>query len=396
MRIVRSFVAALVPLAAMPGPVVATEGKDDGGLLRQEVLRTYAQIACAVYDDSLREAEKLQLCIRDFLNHPSERTLQDARAAWIAARIPYLQSEAFRFCDGPIEKVEARINGWPIDESYVDAVAGDSNAGIINNPERFPVLSKEVLASLNEQEGEKNICLGFHAVEFLLWGQDESPNGAGSRSFLDYVVSEERAMRHAARRRDCLQAMVDLLVEDLRTVAESWRDKSPDNYRAAFSALPADEALRKLIHGIGTFGGVELAGERLTVAYQTKEQEDEQSCFSDTTHLDTLYNALGVMNIYFGRYESGGGTKVEGTGLHKLLSVVAPDLAVQLGPQVEASVSAARNIVAPFDRAIGAQASDPAREAIHKTIQALEAQTQTLAEVLNRLGLSPLDSGPRG
>ena len=44
----------------------------------------------------------------------------------------------------------------------------------------------------------------------------------------------------------------------------------------------------------------ELAGARLQVAYDTKDQENEHSCFSDTTWQDNVYNAMGIQNVWRG------------------------------------------------------------------------------------------------
>jgi putative iron-regulated protein len=137
---------------------------------------------------------------------------------------------------------------------------------------RFPTISKALIVSLNEKGGEKNITAGFHGIEFLLWGQDLNDDGPGQRSHLDYVDGHQP---HAGRRRQYLQAAAWLLVENLKTVAEEWAPDRAANYRARFLAMPPDEALTCILKGAGILSGAELAGERLTVPYETKEQEDE-------------------------------------------------------------------------------------------------------------------------
>ena len=75
--------------------------------------------------------------------------LVPARKAWLAAREPYGQTEAFRFYGGPIDDAkgpEGRINAWPLDEAYIDSVKGKAGSGIINN-RKIP-LTKAKLASL--------------------------------------------------------------------------------------------------------------------------------------------------------------------------------------------------------------------------------------------------------
>ena len=77
--------------------------------------------------------------------------------------------------DGP----EGLINAWPLDEAYIDYVEGDPAAGVVNDPDTYPTIDAELLTSLNEQGGEANISTGWHAIEFLLWGQDLSTDGPG-------------------------------------------------------------------------------------------------------------------------------------------------------------------------------------------------------------------------
>ena len=211
--------------------------------------------------------------------------------------------KAYRFYDGPIDAVEGLINSWPIDENLIDYVDGEPDAGIINQPGRFPELSASMIASLNEKDGEKNITAGFHVVEFLLWGQDLNDDGPGRRSYLDY---RDGHAAHADRRREYLRLATHLLVQDLESVAAQWQPGHADNYRARFLALPADEALTRILKGVGILSGSELAGERLTVPYETKEQEDEHSCFSDNTHRDIMNDVLGIQKRGAGGATSGG------------------------------------------------------------------------------------------
>ncbi|BCU79278.1 imelysin family protein [Luteolibacter sp. LG18] len=355
--------------------------------LKTEVVRHYAALAGATCRDALQAAEALQSAIDAFLDAPSDATLSKARAAWLDARKPYLHSEAFRFYEGPIDQLEGRINGWPVDENYIDYVEGDAHAGIINHPELYPELSKETIADLNEKDGEKSISTGYHAIEFLLWGQDLDPKGPGKRSFQDYLTGPGATAPHPERRREYLRLITGMLVEDLKTVENQWADHRPDNYRAWFEASATHQSLRKILHGIAALGGTELAGERLTVAYETKEQEDEHSCFSDNTCTDVVEDALGIRNAYTGDYTCLDGTRLQGPGIADLLKETDPALADELGKQIDASVENARSIPSPFDQAFLGADTAPGRIAIHRTIRSLQSQTETMAKVASLLGV---------
>ena len=351
------------------------------------VARHYAVIVSATYRDALKGAENLQSAVRIFLAAPSADTLAAARTAWIAARTPYLQSEAFRFYEGPVDQIDGRLNGWPVDETYIDYVREDPASGIINHPELYPVLSAETIAGLNEKDGEKSISTGYHAIEFLLWGQDHYANGPGDRSYRDYVVGKDATAAHPERRREYLRIVTEMLVGDLQSLTANWEDKRPDNFRAWFVASAAHQSIRKILHGMGSLSATELAGERLTVAYETKEQEDEHSCFSDTTRTDVLYSALGIRNVYTGQYQCMDGTRLEGPGIDSLLREASPALAEELSKQIDASVAAARSIPNPFDQAILGPDTSAGRIAIHHTIRSLLQQAETIAQAASVLGV---------
>jgi len=365
-------------------PVPASSGSGALTTLQREVIAQYAAIAHAGYVDALAGARSLAAAIDAFTEAPNDESLQRARTAWHAARVPYVQTEAFRFYDGPIEAVEGLANSWPIDENLIDYVDGEPDAGVINQPDTYPTIDAALIASLNEKGGEKNITTGYHAIEFLLWGQDLNEEGPGRRTYADYVDGKAP---HANRRREYLRTASQLLVTHLEQVAGEWAPGTPGNYRERFLAMPPDEALACILKGAGILSGSELAGERLTVAYETKEQEDEHSCFSDTTHLDIVHDVLGIENVWFGRYVRVGGERVEGAGVRDLLARVDPALAGTLGRQIEASTAAAAAVPPPFDVAIQGTDKAPGRIAVKKLIVALRAQADSIAHAGAALGL---------
>jgi len=348
----------------------------------RSVIAHYATLVHANADDALTAARRMQSRIAEFSRDPSPATLDAARAAWLAARVPYLQLEATRFYDGAIERYESHLNAWPLDENYVDYVAGNRDAGVINQPGRHPVLTRELILALNEKEGKKNISTGFHAIEFLLWGQDTGPTGPGSRPHTDYLGAP-----HAERRREYLRLVTDLLVEQLAHLRDDWAPDRAGNYRAEFLALPPAEAVGKILKGLGTLSGPELGGERLTVSYETKEQEDEHSCFSDNTHNDVIYDAIGIQNLYLGRYTRTDGTTLTGPGVHDLLLDADPALAARLAAQIEAGIAAARAVPPPFDQAILGPDSSPGRKAVKAAIGAFWAQSNSIARAAAALGI---------
>lgn len=351
------------------------------------VAEHYATLVHANYQDVLTTAVTLQDAIKAFTAAPSADSLAAARKAWLTAREYYGQTEAFRFYGGPIDNddgPEGRINAWPMDESYVDSVNGKKTAGLVNN--RKQAITKKSLSGLNERGGEENIATGWHAIEFMLWGQDLSETGPGNRSFEDFVDGKAP---NADRRRQYLTVVTELLVDDLSGLVKAWAPGQKANYRAKFEK-GGNESLRKMFVGLGSLSRGELAGERLEVALASQDQEDEHSCFSDNTHRDAVTNARGIENVWLGRLVRVDGSTLQGPGLRDLVAAKNAALADKTTQQISGSVKAAEAIPAPFDRAIAGAKDAPGRVSIEKTIASLTAQSNDIVAAANAVGISKL------
>jgi len=345
----------------------------------------YATLVHAAYEDGLAAARNLQRTIAAFTAAPSAETQAAARKAWLAAREVYGQTEAFRFYGGPIDSAngpEARINAWPMDEAYVDYVEGKAYAGLINN--RKQPITKKALAALNERGGEENIATGWHAIEFMLWGQDLSDTGPGNRSFEDFVDGKRP---NADRRRQYLTVVTELLIEDLAGLVKAWAPGVKNNYRARFEKSD-NESLRRMLVGLGSLSRGELAGERLEVALASQDQEDEHSCFSDNTHRDAVANALGIENVWLGRLKRADGSVLQGPSLRDLVAARSPTLAERTSKQMRLSVELAEAIPAPFDRAI--VAGSPGQARVQATIDSLTQQSKDIVEAAAAIGITKL------
>lgn len=307
-------------------------------------LANYKAVVNANYTDVLTGAQALQAAIDAFIAAPSAATQDAAKKAWVAARLPYGPSEAFRFYDGPIDEPEngpeGQINAWPLDENYIDYTATEANSGIINRLADVPAITVEAIAKANEAAGEKAISTGYHAVEFLLWGQDDATPGAGSgkRPFTDYLTTGGTA-QNQSRRADYLKAATQLLVSDLTSVANQWKPGVADNFAAKFGVTATEgnavqTAIGDLLKSMGSMAKAELSGERMTVAYKSKDQEDEHSCFSDNTSFDLYGNGLGIQNVWLGRY----GT-LDGVGLDEVVAEKDATLAAKTTADIAAAVA---------------------------------------------------------
>jgi putative iron-regulated protein len=329
----------------------------------KEAIHSYGSIVHSTYGESLRRAVLLQTAIENFAARPSVLTHTVAKESWTYARGAYGLSEAFRFYNGPIdsdEGPEGLLNSWPLDESYIDYVEGAPTAGIIGNVLEYPAITKELLNSLNQFDGEKNVSTGYHAIEFLLWGQDFFTDGPGQRSHLDYVTA-----LNADRRRAYLLAATDLLVEHLSWLEKQWRP-GLKNYRQEFESMKSTEALQKILTGVIFMAGDELSGERMYVAYDSQGQEDEHSCFSDTTHMDIQWNFWGIDYI------------VRATKILELPQLKNKDVSKRIKNRLVSIRSLLATIPVPFDQAI---VSKKGRALILTSVEELEALAMDLAEI---------------
>lgn len=298
---------------------------------KKEFVANYANIVLSSYEDSMTKLNELKTAVDEFVASPSENNFQAAKDAWLASREPYGQTEAYRFYDGPIDggdgEPEGYINAWPLDEALIDYVSdgsggqdlSDNRQNIINNSTEYPTLTIEVLKDISGyNDNESNVTIGFHAIEFLLWGQDITAPSAkmdGQRAYTDYTTAT-----NAARRGQYLKVVTELLIADLKSVVDQW--KAGASYRSSFLSMASDDAITMILTGAAKLSKGELAGERMAVAVENRDQEDEHSCFADNTHRDVYLNAKSINNIINGSYERTDGSMVSGTSLLDVLALV--------------------------------------------------------------------------
>ncbi|MDN3526573.1 imelysin family protein [Halomonas sabkhae] len=409
---------AVLLAALLPASAIASEGD----VTAEKVVGHYADLAHANFDDALGAARTLDQHIEALLDNPSQETLQAARDAWRQARIPYMQTEVFRFGNPVVDDWEGQLNAWPLDEGMIDYVKSDDyqhelgNAGatanIIANQsiqvggEQVDVseLTPELLADLNEIGGsEANVASGYHAIEFLLWGQDLNgfDAGHGERKASDFMSGEDCTNGNCERRGTYLETASQLLINDLEWMVAQWAPESDDNYRQALLAESPQEGLRRMLFGMGSLSLGELAGERMKVALEANSVEDEHDCFSDNTHNSHYFNGQGVQNVYTGRYERQDGSTLEGPALADLLASHDAELHATLSSQLEASMQqlgeikqAAENPMY-FDMMI-APGNEEGAEMVNSAIASLVEQTGSIEKAAGALGVDSLQSDDAG
>ncbi len=399
----RTYLTSTALLLALSTPAFAVE--------RSDVLDTYADIAAAKYGDSLTTAQTLQAAVNALVADPSAEALQAAKGAWFAARVPYQQSEVYRFGNPIVDDWEGKVNAWPLDEGlidYVDASYGgpsDENEfaalNIVANP-MFTLSGSEIDATaitpellaetLHEADGvEANVATGYHAIEFLLWGQDLNGHdtGAGNRPWTDYAADELCTNDNCDRRGEYLTAATDLLVSDLEYMSAQWAD---DGAARAVLNENTDAGLAAILTGMGSLSYGEVAGERMRLGVMLNDPEEEHSCFADNTHNDHYYDGLGVQNIYLGEYIRVDGTLVSGPSLSDLVSETDAALDAEMQGKLSATMMSLGRIKTAAEAGFAydqmlERGNDAGEALIMGGVNGFIDQTRSIERVVTALGL---------
>lgn len=377
-----------------------------------DVIDTYADIAQAGYEDALSSAIELRTAIEMFIEAPTPDSLTVARNKWRDARIPYQQTEVYRFGNPLVDDWEGKVNAWPLDEGLIDYVDGSygsdseendfytanivANASVTINGQAIDasVITPDLLSSqLHEAGGiESNVATGYHAIEFLLWGQDlnGSHAGAGSRPHSDYDVNN-CTNGHCERRAEYLSAVTDLLIMDLEYMASAWAVDG--EARVALSEMGEGGALSAILTGMGSLSYGELAGERMQLGLMLHDPEEEHDCFADNTSASHYYDGLGIQNVFNGQYRRVNGETVSGPSLRELLSTKDPALASELSDDLQLSVDTLNVLLMSqqngqaYDQLI-AEGNIEGNAKVQTAIDALINQTRSIDRAVTALELS--------
>ena len=336
---------------------------------------SYANLVSHYYNAVALSTKEMNNAIIKFIQAPDNNSLINAKNKWIEARIVYGITEAFRFYGGPIDGVnkygeegpEGLINAWPLNEAYIDYVQGNPEAGIINNMSLE--INAETIIAANMSEDDADVSTGWHAIEFLLWGQDFSLETAGLREASDYLPTNEVNVR----RRAYLVAASTLLLEHVNWLAEQWSE----NGEGRKSFMAKDDPGGAILTGIATLAGFELSSERIATALDSGDPEDEHSCFSDQTHNDVKANFNGIKNVYLGKGLNGKSFKPSISEFVMENDIKLHENIMQVINNTDDTIN---NITVPFDKMLSEPKNGLGRQAAEKTVSNLLVLAENFKE----------------
>ena len=378
------------------------------------VVETYADIAQAMYEDALLEARELERRVDALLADPGPDTLRAARTAWMNARVPYMHTEVYRFGNAIVDDWEGKVNAWPLDEGLIDYVdpgygtASDENplyvANVVGNEQvslggeviDASEITASLLTELHEIGGvEANVATGYHAMEFLLWGQDLNGTqpGSGERPWTDYATGNGCTGDNCERRRAYLDTASAMLVDELEWMTAQWAGDGAAR-RALLDGGP-DTGLSAMLTGLGSLSYGELAGERMQLGLLLNDPEEEHDCFADNTHNSHYYDVMGMLAVYHGGYTRTGGDRVSGPSLSGLVAGADAALDREMQQRLAAtqaamaSLKARAETIEAYDQMLGPDNAE-GNATVQAAIDRLTEQTRTIERVVAALGLQPI------
>lgn len=427
--------SARVIMAALLFGVLATTIRAEAQTKPADVLKNYADIAQAIYEDSLSSAKELKSAVDAFVAKPDDATLKAARDAWIASRVPYQQSEAYRFGNSIVDDWEGKVNAWPLDEGLIDYVAEDygteseenalytanviANKTLKINGEDVDAskITKELIAEKLQEAGdiEANVATGYHVIEFLLWGQDNNGTeaGKGNRPATDFDTANCTG-GNCDRRAEYLQTATDLLIEDLEWIVKQWQDDGAAREALIGSLSLRTKAMTKeggdarkellgieqaglvaMMTGLGSLSYGELAGERMKLGLLLHDPEEEHDCFSDNTHNSHYYDVLGIRNVYLGNYKRIDGSEVSGPSIADLVKEKSAETDTEMRSKLDATLAAFTKLKEhaeggeAYDQMIG-EGNEEGNAVVQAAIDALLDQTKSIERAVAALELNAI------
>ena len=377
-----------------------------------EILVNYSNIAVAKYKDALILAKEMHSSIEKFMNNTNESNFKEVKDSWLKARTIYQQTEVFRFGNPLVDDWEGKVNAWPLDEGLIDYVDNTnyypsendfSNFNVIANKKLkvegelidASVINPKLLSNkLHEIGGnEANVATGYHAIEFLLWGQDLNGNesGSGNRPYTDFDL-EACTNDNCDRRREYLVAASQLLIEDLQYIQSVW---SPEGQARLDLLNDQKNGLKRILIGMGSLSYGELAGERMKLGLMLHDPEEEHDCFSDNTHNSHYYNVVGINNVFLGKYKSLDGKVVSGPSISSLLSEVDNGLNKKTKKSIKNTLKSMKKIVKSANKGVTydmliAEGNEKGNQLIQNAVDSLIKQSKNIELTAAALNINDL------
>jgi putative iron-regulated protein len=281
-----------------------------------------AQVGIVAYtslSDANQAAQTFDSKLASFMYHPNPMSQAEVQQAWRLAYDSFLSSLIFSYLpiqDPPdwysqeidYKRLLMQLDSWPIEGGYIDYIKEYPFSGIVNDLTLD--IDEETIRSQHGFTDPTNASLGYHALEFMLWGN------TGQRSTHDFFPQENTApvpssdgghtsdltnfdtMRQAEardlkpqnhnRRRQYTRLLSELLQKDLHRIQRRW-EPSSGYYAKLLQESKAENTLQAAFIAAQDLISKELLSKRFTLT---------SSKFSQTSNADLLALLVGLQQWF--------------------------------------------------------------------------------------------------
>ena len=324
-------------------------------------------VVMPTYSDLKEKNSDLYLSVVDFGNAPSDAKFQAICDAWLAAREPWEQSEAFLF--GPVADfgLDPNMDSWPLDQ---EAIVNTLKSQQWNNMQwtgEYDEDDEAIAAAQNVR--------GFHTLEFLAFRDGKArtlTDQAASDNAADYVYNETNATAWAQYMRNTAQ----LLVDDVTLLCNEWEDSYANEFKKHNGGdfTSGLSCIEQLIDGCidiaGEVGGAKI-GEPYDLYMSGKKTEAlyaVESWYSWHSRDDYTNNIYSIRNAYYGSRDG----SINKNSLSSLVAKYDSSLDADVKKAIEDAAKAIQTIPQPFRNNINSKEAQAAMEACAELSDILE------------------------
>lgn len=255
----------------------------------------YAQTAKLTLSNAISSYTTFDQKVSLFNSVMADWALNNCRTEWQNAYNNYLLLGGFQYCDeyctANFNSNQKYIDFSPINYSFVDYTAIDPNSGIINNSGAYPTLGTGELLNLHQQGDDKNATVGFHVMEFLFWGEDQSLTTTNTRSANEFLSTSTVT----ARRKSFLISSTNATKQKINALSFGT------TFENELNALSPKSTLDLIIGGLTKYISEDIINHTIQQPLNSQSHLDEISDFSDLTLTHLIQKIKGVKIIWDGR-----------------------------------------------------------------------------------------------
>jgi len=313
-------------LSCVLGLSVCACGKNGGAkpVGQDAVLVDFAaQIVIPTYQLFETRATALRAATEIFTGARTPANLEALRLAWVGARSPWEQSEAFLF--GPVEaySFDAAVDSWPLNHTDL--------ASVLSSSAEFTADLVDSRLAPTEK--------GFHAIEYMIYGEN----------------SQKKATAFTDRELSYTKAAADNLAKVAHQLVVSWRDGIDGHppFAAVFAGAGAEDntsyasitaAREQIIAGMEAIC-TEVADTKIGAPFVEQNPNKVESQFSYNSLADFADNLRSVQNAYTGTVPA---SATAGTPLAGIIQASDVNLDAQVRQEIQMAIDAINQIPGPF------------------------------------------------